>query len=334
MTSREKGRTSRRFMASVLPAMLLLLSPPALAGDYPSRPVTIIVPYPAGGLGDILPRAMADVLQRQTGQPFVIDNKPGATQMLGTRLAARAASDGYTLLFGSVTSLAINPAMRRDLPYDPVRDFEPVALTFMSPMYLVTRLDLPANSVQELIALAKPGKLNYASGGVGSSSHLAGELFKTLAGVSMTHVPYAGTGPAVRDVIGGFVDLTFTGSGMTYARNGQVKVLAVTSSARSAAAPDVPTLAESGLHGYEATIWFGFLAPAGTSGKIVDALYTEMKQAVDSGALSDKLRASSDEVELVARPPDEFRALIGQEGTRWRRVIGSAGLGPDENGAR
>jgi tripartite-type tricarboxylate transporter receptor subunit TctC len=320
-------------MAAVLPAMLLL-SLPALARDYPSRPVTIIVPYPAGGLGDILPRAMADVLQRQTGQPFVIDNKPGATQMLGTRLAARATPDGYTLLFGSVTSLAINPAMKRDLPYDPVRDFEPVALTYVSPMYLVTRPDLPVNSVQDLIALAKPGALNYASGGAGSSSHLAGELFKTLAGVSMTHVPYAGTGPAVRDVIGGFADLTFTGSGMSYARNGQVKALAVTSAGRSKAAPEIPTLAESGLPGYEATIWFGFLAPAGTPRKIVDALYAEMKRAVDSGALGDKLRAGGDEVELVAQSPDEFRALIGQEGPRWRKVIGSAGLDPDENGLR
>jgi tripartite-type tricarboxylate transporter receptor subunit TctC len=317
-----RGRTSHRSMVAILP-VTLLLTLPALAQDYPSRPVTIIVPYPAGGLGDILPRAMADVLQRQTGQPFVIDNKPGATQMLGTRLAARATPDGYTLLFGSVTSLAINPAMKSDLPYDPVKDFEPIALTYVSPMYLVTRLDLPVNAVKDLIALAKrePGKLNYASGGVGSSSHLAGELFKTLAGVSMTHVPYAGTGPAVRDVIGGFVDLTFTGSGMSYARNGQVKALAVTSAARSEAAAEIPTLAELGLPGYEATIWFGFLAPAGTPGKIVDALYAEMKRAVDSGALADKLRANSDEVELVARPPAEFRALIGQEMPRWRGLF-------------
>jgi tripartite-type tricarboxylate transporter receptor subunit TctC len=314
-------------MVAILSVMLILPAA-AMAGDYPSRPVTIIVPYPAGGLGDILPRAMADVLQRQTGQTFVIDNRPGATQMLGTRLAARAAPDGYTLLFGSVTSLAINPAMKSDLPYDPARDFEPVALTYVSPMYLVTRPGLPVKDVKELIALAKrePGRLNYASGGVGSSSHLAGELFKTLAGVSTTHVPYAGTGPAVRDVIGGFVDLTFTGSGMSYARNGQVQALGVTSAARAAAAPEIPTLAESGLPGYEATIWFGFLAPAGTPGTIVDALYAEMKQAVDSGALADRLRATSDEVELVAQPPAAFRAFIAQEGPRWRAVIRNAGL--------
>jgi tripartite-type tricarboxylate transporter receptor subunit TctC len=334
VTGRGKGDTSRRSTAAIL--AVLLLACPALAADYPSHPVTIIVPYPAGGLGDILPRAMADVLQRQTGQTFIIDNKPGATQMLGTRIAARATPDGYTLLFGSVTSLAINPSMKKDLLYDPVRDFDPIALVFMSPMYLVTRVDLPVNSVKDLVALAKrePGTLNYASGGPGSSSHLAGEMFKTLAGVSMTHVPYAGTGPALRDVIGNIVDLTFTGAGMSYARNGQVKALAVTSAARSEAAPEIPTLAEAGLPGYEATIWFGFLAPAGTPGKIVDALYDEMKRAVSSGALADKLRASSDEVELVARPPEAFRAFIGQELPRWREVIESTRLDADQSKLR
>ena len=301
---------------------------PAAAETYPSRPVTIVVPYPAGGLGDILPRAMAQVLHEQTGQTFIVDNRPGATQVIGTRYAARAAADGYTLLFGSVTSLALNPILKKNMSYDPLKDFEPIALTYMSPMYLVTRPDLKVNSVKDLIALAKaePKKLNYSSGGVGSSSHLAAELFNTIAGTSMTHVPYAGTGPAIRDTMAGIVDLTFTGSGMSYAKQGQVKALATTGATRSQAAPEVPALAESGLAGYEASIWFGFLAPVGTPKPIVDKLYAEMKKAVDSGALRERLRAANDEVELVAKPPQEFHAFIGKEIERWRSVTRAANL--------
>jgi len=316
--------------ALVLAAALLPAALPASAETYPSRVVTIVDPYPAGGLGDILPRAMAQVLGEQTGQTFIVDNKPGATQSIGTRYAAHATPDGYTLLFGSVTSLALNPILKKDLPYDPLNDFEPIALTFMSPMYLVTRPDLKVSSVKELIALAKsqPGKLTYSSGGVGSSSHLAAALFNTMAGTTMTHVPYAGTGPAIRDTMSGVVDLTFTGSGMSYAKQGQVKALATTGAKRSPAAPDVPTLAESGLQGYEASIWFGFLAPKGTPKEIVDKLYAEMKKAVESGALRDKLKAMNDELELVAKPPQEFRAFIGNETERWRGVTKAANLKP------
>ena len=209
----------------------------ARAQDIPKL-VTIIVPYPAGGLGDIMPRAVAEILSAQTGDTFIIDNKPGATQTIGARMAAQAKPDGSTMLFGSVTSLVINPAMKKSLPYDPVKDFEPISLVFIAPLYLMVRHDLPVNSLADLIDLAKraPGSLTYASGGVGSSSHLAGELLKTLAGIDMVHIPYTGTGPAVRDVIGGHVDLTFTGSGLSYADH--LKVLAVTSAKRTEAAPD------------------------------------------------------------------------------------------------
>jgi tripartite-type tricarboxylate transporter receptor subunit TctC len=196
-------RNVRAVLAFIL-ALWQIFAPsvlPASAETYPARVVTIIDPYPAGGLGDLLPRAMAQVLQEQTGQTFIIDNKPGATQSIGTRIAAHAVADGYTLLFGSVTSLALNPILKKGLPYDPLKDFEPIALTFVSPMYLVTRPDLKVNSVQELITLREPGKLTYSSGGVGSSSHLAAALFNAMAGTSMTHVPYSGTGPAIRDTM-------------------------------------------------------------------------------------------------------------------------------------
>lgn len=320
------GAAAMAFVAALIACSAVTAS----AQTYPARTVTIVVPYPAGGLGDILPRAMAQVLQEQTGQTFIVDNRPGATQAIGTRYAAHVAPDGYTLLFGSVTSLALNPILKKDLLYDPLKDFDPIALTYMSPMYLVTRPDLKVNSVKDLIALAKsePKKLNYSSGGVGSSSHLAAELFNTIAGTSMTHVPYAGTGPAIRDTMAGIVDLTFTGSGMSYAKQGQVKALATTGATRSQAAPEVPTLAESGLTGYEASIWFGFLAPAGTPAPIVDKLYAEMKKAVESGALKERLRAASDEVDLVAKPPQEFRAYIGKEIERWRSVTQTANLKP------
>ena len=311
---RKKRRSICAAMVAVV-AALASIAGPAAAETYPARPVTIVVPYPAGGLGDILPRAMAQVLQEQTGQTFVVDNRPGATQ---------------AMLFGSVTSLALNPILKKNMPYDPLKDFEPIALTYISPMYLVTRPDLKVNSVKDLILLAKvePKKLNYSSGGVGSSSHLAAELFNTMAGTSMTHVPYAGTGPAIRDTMAGIVDLTFTGSGMSYAKQGQVKALASTGATRSQAAPQVPTLAESGLAGYEASIWFGFLAPAGTPKSIVDKLYVEMKKAVDSGVLRARLRAANDEMELVAKPPQEFHAFIGKEIERWRSVTRAANLKP------
>ena len=313
----------RRALAMTALAAALAVSA-ASAQDH--RVVTIIVPYPAGGLGDILPRAMADVLAQQTGQSFVVDNKPGATQMIGARLAANAKPDGATIFFGSVTSLAINPSVKKELPYDPVRDFEPIALTFVSPQYLITRPGLAPNSMRELVDLAKrePGRLNYASIGPGSSVHLAAELLnEILAGIEMTHVPYSGSGPAVRDTIAGHVDLTFTAGGMTYAD--RAKVLGVTSAKRTSAAPQVPAIAES-VPGYEATIWFGFLAPAGTPKETVDRLARDMNKAVESGALRERLKAAATEIELVVGTPEQFRAHIQREIPHWRGVIRAANI--------
>ncbi|MCC6775719.1 MAG: tripartite tricarboxylate transporter substrate binding protein [Hyphomicrobiales bacterium] len=287
--------------------------------------VTIIVPYPAGGLGDIMPRAVADAVTARSGRTFGIDNRPGATQMLGTRAAAGARPDGSTILFGSATSLAVNPAVKKSLPYDPVKDFAPISLVFVSPMYLVVRRDLPVATVPELLALARrqPAKLTYASGGVGSASHLAGELLKTRAGIDMIHGPYAGTGPAVRDVIGGHVDLTFTGSGVSHAE--QVKVVAVTSAVRAEAAATVPAIHET-IPGYDATPWFGFLAPAGTPRAIVDQLAAEIRETVTSGALAARMKASGNEIELRGSTPDEFRAFIAREIPQWKAVVEAAGI--------
>jgi tripartite-type tricarboxylate transporter receptor subunit TctC len=302
----------------------------ATAQDYPHKVVTMIVPYPAGGLGDILPRAMAETLTQQMGVSFIVDNRPGATQTIAARLAAAAKPDGATIFFGSVTALVINPSLKKSLPYDPVKDFEPISLIFESPQYLIARPTLPANSLPELIEFARrnPGKLNYASIGPGSTVHLAGELLKSLARVDMTHIPYTGSAPAVRDTIAGHVDFTFTGGGMTYADAGQVKALGVTSSKRTTAAPQVPAIAEF-LPGYDANVWFGFLVPTGTPKPLIDTLAREMKKVIDSGALANRLRAAKTEVELVGSTPEQFRAYIQSEIPRWRDILKAANIQPE-----
>ncbi len=313
-----------------LTAVVAGLGDRAAAQDYPHKVVTMIVPYPAGGLGDILPRAMADALTQQMGVNFIVDNRPGATQTIAARVAAAAKPDGATIFFGSVTALVINQSLKKSLPYDPVKDFEPISLTYESPQYLIARPTLPANSMPELIDFAKrnPGKINYASIGPGSTVHLAGELLKSLAGIDMTHIPYTGSAPAVRDTIAGHVDFTFTGGGMTYADAGQVKALGVTSAKRTTAAPQVPAIAEF-VPGYEANVWFGFLVPTGTPKPIINILAREMKTAIDSGALGNRLKAAKTEVELVGSTPDEFRAYIQNEIPRWAKIIKAANIQPE-----
>ena len=250
----------------------------AHAQTYPVKPVRIISPYPPGGLGDLLPRAVAAGLAGPLGQQVIVENRPGASQIIGMQAAAKSPPDGYTLVFGSVTSLAINPSAHKNLPYDPVGDFAPISLCVTTPLYLVVHPGVPTKNVKELIAVARarPGKLTYASGGNGSSNHLAGELFKSLARVDLLHVPYKGAGPAMVDVMAGHVDKMIGAAGLAEAKAGTVRVLGVTSAKRAAAAPDVPTLAESGLPGYEATIWFGLLAPAGTPAAIVMRLSNDI----------------------------------------------------------
>ncbi len=289
---------------------------------FPVKPVRIIVPYPAGGLGDILPRALGASLGEQLGQQFIAENRPGASQMIGAQLAAKSAPDGYTLFFGSVTSLAINVSAQKNLPYDPLRDFAPVSLCFSTPLYLVVNPVVPARSVNELIALvrARPGKLTFASGGPGSSNHLAGELFKYLIGGDIVHVPYKGAGPAMIDVIGGHVDMMFEGAGINYAKDGKVRALAVSSARRSPAAPQLPTMHEAGVPGYESTIWFGMLAPAATPSAIVNRLSQEMVKALAQPVMRERLSA----VNLIGTTPEEFSAHIRAEIPKWRKVIESA----------
>lgn len=311
---------------------LIATSMPSQAQAWPNRAVRIIVPYPPGGIGDTVTRAIAQGLSEQFGQPFVIDNKPGASQKIGAEMVAKSPADGYTLFLGSVTSLAINVNSQKKMSYDPVRDFSPVSMAFFSPLYLVVNPSVPANSVNELISLSKaqPGKLSFASIGQGGSIHLAGELFRSMAGLEMMHVPYKGSAPALTDVIGGQVNLMFDAgvSALPQVRAGKLRALAVTSSKRSSSAPDLPTVAEAGnLPGYEATIWFGFVAPVGTPQEIVNRLSQEISKVIRQPGLRERFAPQG--VELASSNPAEFAEFIKTEIPKWGKVLRDANVAPE-----
>ena len=312
--------------------LLALCSTATLAQAWPGKPVRIVVPYPPGGIGDTVTRALAQGLSEQLGQPVLIDNKPGASQMIGAESVAKAAPDGYTLFLGSVTSLAINVSSQKKMSYDPQKDFAPVSMAFYSPLYLVVNPAVPVHSVRELIALAKaqPGKLTFASIGQGGSIHLAGELFRSMAGIDMVHVAYKGSAPALLDVIGGQVSLMFDAgvSALPQVRAGKLRGLAVTSSKRSSSAPELPTVAEAGnLAGYEATIWFGLVAPAGTPREITTRLATELAKVVRQPALRERFAPQG--VELAATTPEEFADFIKAEIPKWGKVLKDANVAPE-----
>jgi tripartite-type tricarboxylate transporter receptor subunit TctC len=303
-------------------AAVLALAAVAHAQTYPVKPVRIISPYAPGGLGDLLPRAIATGLADLLGQQVIVENRPGASMIIGTQAAARSPADGYTLVFGSVTSLAINVSANKSLPYDPVKDFTPVTLCYTTPLYLVVHPSLPVKSVKELIALARaqPGMLTFASGGNGSSNHLAGELFKSLARVEMLHVPYKSAGPAMTDVMAGHVSLMFGAAGLAEAQTGKVRVLAVTSARRTAAAPQLPTVREAGVPSYESTIWFGILAPAGTPAAIVTRLTQDIHKVLDQPQLRERFNTG----DITPSTPEAFAALIQREIPKWRKVFAAA----------
>jgi len=311
---------------------LIATAMPSQAQAWPNRAVRIIVPYPPGGIGDTVTRAIAQGLSEQFGQPFVIDNKPGASQKIGAEMVAKSPADGYTLFLGSVTSLAINVNSQKKMSYDPVRDFSPVSMAFFSPLYLVVNPSVPANSVNELISLSKaqPGKLSFASIGQCGSIHLAGELFRSIAGLEMMHVPYKGSAPALTDVIGGQVNLMFDAgvSALPQVRAGKLRALAVTSSKRSSSAPDLPTVAEAGnLPGYEATIWFGFVAPVGTPQEIVNRLSQEISKVIRQPGLRERFAPQG--VELASSNPAEFAEFIKTEIPKWGKVLRDANVSPE-----
>jgi tripartite-type tricarboxylate transporter receptor subunit TctC len=265
-------------------AAFALAAPLAQAQDYPSRPITLVVPYAAGGGNDAMARIVADHMGKTLGWQIVIENRGGAGGTIATRAVAKAAPDGYTLVLGGTGTLAVNPSLYANVGYDPRKDFAPVGLIATSALVILVHPGVEAKTVPELIALAKrePGKLNYASAGVGSGIHLAAELFASMAGVKLAHVPYKGSGPALNDLLGGHVQIYFSSlpPAVGMRSEGKVRALAVTGPKRSAVFPDLPTVAEDGLPGYEAVLHYGIVAPAGTPGAIVDRLNAALREAL------------------------------------------------------
>jgi tripartite-type tricarboxylate transporter receptor subunit TctC len=323
-----QGGVVMQFRFVVLVALCAIAPSAAFAADaYPARPVRMIVAYPPGGGTDIVGRMMAQKLTETLGQNVVIDNRGGATGNIGTELAARANPDGYTLLMGNVAPNAINVSLFKKLPYDPVKDFAPVSLVAITPNILVVNPTVSVKSVKDLIALAraKPGVLNYPSAGIGSSSHLAGELLKILAKVDMVHVPYKGGGPALIDTISGQMQIMFatTPAAMPHVKSGKVRPIAVTTEKRSQTLPELPTIAET-VKGYEASTWYGLLAPAGTSPAIVTRLHQDTVKILSVTDTREKLGAQG--FEPVGNTPAEFGAYIKSEIAKWGRVIREAGI--------
>jgi tripartite-type tricarboxylate transporter receptor subunit TctC len=297
------------------------------AGSYPNKSIKIVVPFPPGGATDILARAIGFELQKAWGQSVVIENKPGAGGNTGADLVAKSPADGYTLIMATVGTHAINMSLYAKMPYDAVKDFEPVVLVAGVPNLLVVHPSVNAKSVRELTALAKaqPGKLNVASSGNGTSIHLAAELYKQMAGVDILHVPYKGSAPAVADLLGGQVQMMFDNMpvSLPHVKAGKLRALAVTSLTRSAALPDVPTMDEEGLKGFDATSWFGLLAPAGTPKDIVAKLNAASVKALASPEMRERLAAQG--AEPMGNTPDQFAVFIKAEIDKWAKIVKASG---------
>lgn len=297
---------------------------------YPDKPVRLIAPFVPGGPTDIVARLVGQKLGENIGQPVVVDNRGGASGAVGMELAARAAPDGYTMVIGSSGNLAVNPSLNAKLPYDPLKDFQPLTQTTAGPQIFVINPALQAKSVQEFIALAKskPGQLNFATGGAGTTTHLAAELFKLTAGVNIVHVPYKGTGQALTDLIGGQVQMMMASMlpAIPHVKAGRLRGLAVTSRQRAAILPEMPTLAESGLPGFETTSWHGVLVPAKTPKAIVTRLHAEMVKTLNQPDV--KERFASLGMNTVGSTPQEFAAYIRSETGKWAKVIKAIGLKP------
>jgi tripartite-type tricarboxylate transporter receptor subunit TctC len=317
--------------AVVLAAFIAPAAQAQGAGNYPSKALRMVVPFPPGGGNDILARTLGQRLSEVTGQQVVIDNRGGAGGALGATIAATANPDGYTLFLGSVGNLAQTPALKADLPYNPVRDFAPAALVATSSFMLAANPSVPAKTVQELITLAKasPGKLTYASAGAGSSLHMAGELFKFATGTDLLHVPYKGTGPAMTDLVSGRVQLVFSTMPpvLPQVKQGKLRAIAVTTLKRAAAAPDVPTVAESGVKGFNVSNWQGVLAPAKTPAALVKKLNADILASLKLPGMTEALAVQG--LEPAGGTPEEFGALIKSEIAKYTQVVKAAKITVD-----
>jgi tripartite-type tricarboxylate transporter receptor subunit TctC len=308
---------------------LALAAAPAAAQPFPSKPLKIVATFEPGGASDILSRLLAPKLAETLGQPVVVENRPGAGGNTGTDYVAKSPPDGHTLVMGYIGTHAVNPTLYPKIPFDAVRDFAPVAFVASIPSVLVVHPSVPARSVAELVALAKarPGALNYGSGGSGTAPHLGAELFKLMAGVDMVHVPYKGSGPAVNDLLGGQISLMFNTMIQTipHVQGGKLRALAVTSARRSAAMPELPTLAEAGMPGYEMVGWFGVLAPAGTPRSAVARLNADILKILALPDVKDRLAKLGSEPTDIATP-EQFGDYIKAEIAKWAKVVKAAGM--------
>ena len=332
----QHSHATRRFaLGSIASAVVLgaglLGGTSALAQAYPTKPVTIIVPFAAGGTTDILARIIGQALTAELGQSVVVDNRAGAGGNIGGQAAAKATPDGHTLFMGTVGTHAINASLYKKMPFDPVKDFAPLTRVANVPNLLVANPAQPYKSVKDLIAYAKanPGKVNFGSSGNGSSIHLSGELFKSLAKVDMQHVPYKGSAPAVTDLLGNQIDNMFDNmpSAIQHVRSGKLVPLAVTTAKRSPELPNVPTIAEAGVPGYEATSWFGMFAPAGTPAPVLAKLNAAIVKVLAQPDVKKKINEQG--AEVYSETPEQFAAFIQAESVKWGKVVKESGASLD-----
>jgi tripartite-type tricarboxylate transporter receptor subunit TctC len=317
-----------RIVAAALLAATVAVAPGLAAAEtYPAHPVRLVIPFPPGGSNDIVGRMIAAQLGDRLGQQVFIDNRGGAGGTIGTGIAAKAPADGYTLLLVSV-AYAFNPALYKQLPYDPATAFAPVGLLGTGPVVLTVTQSLPVHSVQELVAMAKakPGELRYASAGVGSLQHLAAELFRLQAGIDILHIPYKGGGPATLDVVAGHAEISIGSliQNLPHIRNGGLRALGTSGSKRSPALPDVPTIAEAGVPGYEAANWWGLLAPAGTPAPAIERLHQELSAILQSKQARERFETEGAEPDTMA--PREFGKFVEAEIEKWAKVVKDAGI--------
>ena len=323
-------------LATGLAALLAVAATSPAAGaqsasatvNYPTKPIRLVVTYPPGGNTDLVGRAVAQKLSEAWGQQVVVDNRGGAGGVLGTLIAKQAPADGYTLLLGTSAGMVLNPLLMKKVPYDAFRDFAPVSLVIINPQVLVVHPALPASSVREFIALAKakPGQLNFGSSGVGTPNHLGGEMLKAMAGIDIVHVPYKGGAASITDLIAGQVQLVFSSapSVVPHIRTGRLKALAVGSAKRTPALPDVPTVAESGVPGYEYTTWYGIFAPTGTPVPIISKLNAEVVRVLADPQMTQRFQSQGGDP--TSSTPAQLTAYMKEETSRWTRVIKTAGI--------
>ena len=321
------GLIRRTILLAGLAACVALPAGTASAADYPSRPITMVVPFAAGGSTDLVARIIAEKMTEDLGQTVIVENKAGAGGNIGAAAVATADPDGYTILMGTIATHALNPAIMKDMPYDPVKSFAPISLLVLVPNVLEVNPELPVKSVQELIALlkSKPGEYSYASSGIGTPLHLSGELFKALAGVDMVHIPYRGAGPALNDVVAGQVPIMFDNlpSSTQFIKAGTLRALAVTTKTRSPSFPDLPTMEEAGVPGYETYTWNALFAPAGTPQAVLDRLNASAVKAVKDPGLQPRLADLS--ATVVGSSADELAKHVVLELAKWAPIVKASG---------